>query len=73
MHAIHFVDDDELPEGQDFLFVAIPEGGLIFYRESALSPSMLEDSWAAYRAILPGDDDPAPIRARPSLSLVSGG
>ena len=69
MHAIHFVDDSELPEGCDFLFVAIPEGGLIFYRESALSPQSLEDSWAAYRA-LGGPHRTAPAR-RPRLSVAS--
>jgi hypothetical protein len=75
-HAINFVDDCELPEDQDFLFVAIPAGALIFYRESALTPKTLEDSWAAYRASSPDDDWGTPTRAtsrerRPVLSLVS--
>lgn len=75
-HAINFVDDCELPEAQDFMFVAIPSGGLIFYRESALTPRTLEDSWAAYRASNSDDDWGTPTRAtprpiRPALSLVS--
>lgn len=52
-YGITFVDDDALPEGHDFMFVALAGGGChIFYRESRLSPQSLEDSWAAYRALL---------------------
>lgn len=51
MHAIQFVDDDTLPEGHDFAFVEVPDGALIFYRESALTEQTLMDSWAAYRAL----------------------
>lgn len=49
-HCIHFVDDEAMPEGHDFILVQQPGGDLIFYRESAISPGCLEDSWAAYRA-----------------------
>lgn len=72
MHAINFVGDDQLAEGHDFLFLAIPDGGLIFYRESALGPGSLEDSWTAYRALRDRDRD-TPTEARPSLSLVVTG
>lgn len=69
MHAIHFVDDGELPTGHDFMLVDLPEGALIFYRESALSPQPLEDSWAAYRALGgPSRDTPA---EHPPLALVA--
>lgn len=51
MHAIYFVDDSELPAGHDFVLVEIPDGALVFYRESALSPQVLEDSWTAYREL----------------------
>lgn len=51
MHSIKFVGDEELPEGHDFVFVEIPDGALIFYRESALTEESLMDSWAAYRAL----------------------
>lgn len=77
MHAINFVDDCELPEGQDFIFVAVPAGGgLIFYRESAINPTTLEDSWAAYRAVCCDNGWGTPSTAvprgsRPVLSLVS--
>ena len=50
-HTIHFVDDAELPEGHDFMLVMLDDAtGHLFYRESALSPRVLEDSWEAYRA-----------------------
>jgi hypothetical protein len=60
-YGITFVDDGAMMDGHDFAFVAIPDGGWIFYRESTLSPESLEDSWAAYRALLAsgdGGDDP---------------
>lgn len=71
-HAINFVDEAALPEGQDFLFVSIPSGALIFYRESALSPAVLEDSWAAYRACADDGHRGTPSASR-HLSLVSTG
>lgn len=63
MHAVFFVDDDELPMEQDFLLVDIPDGGLVFHRASAISPKELEDAWAAWRALT----DP---RRRPHLSVA---
>jgi hypothetical protein len=57
-YGITFVDDDALMAGHEFAFVVMPEGSWIFYRESDLSPSSLEDSWAAYRALLA--DEPGP-------------
>jgi hypothetical protein len=52
-HAIVLVDDDALPEGHDFVFVGMPDGGgMIFYRRSALDVEPLEDSWTAYRALI---------------------
>jgi hypothetical protein len=58
-YGISFVDDDALAMGHDFAFVDIPDGGWIFYRESALSPVSLEDSWTAYRALV-GEQGPNP-------------
>ena len=49
-YAISFVDD--LPEGHDFMLIRRPDTVLIFYRECALTPEVLEDSWAAYRALI---------------------
>jgi hypothetical protein len=51
LHTIYFVSDEAIPAGHDFIFVEIPAGALIFYRESAITPQVLEDSWAAYRAL----------------------
>ena len=69
MHAIDFVSDDQMPAGHDFMFIEVPhEGGLIFYRESAVSPESLEGSWAAFRAIVAS---PPPPPLEPPIALVS--
>lgn len=65
MHGIRLVDDDVMPEGHDFILVEVSDGGLIFYRRSALTAATLEDSWAAYRALC---DHPSP---QPGLRSVS--
>jgi hypothetical protein len=70
MYSIHFVGDGELPEGHDFLFLETTDGALFFLRESALSPRLLEDSWAAYRAsCAPGQCELANSQA--GLALAS--
>jgi hypothetical protein len=51
-HGITFLGDDELADGQDFALVITPQGGWIFYRESAVCPEVLERSWTAYRELL---------------------
>lgn len=48
-YEIAFVD--ELPEGHDFLLVQTANEVVIAYRRSALCPRVLEDSWAAFRAL----------------------
>ena len=64
-HAIRFVDDDALPEGHDFAFVGLPGGGgWIFYRQSAVDPKVLEDSWTAYRALVETEPPPRLTIAR---------
>lgn len=51
-HRIQFVNDEDMPEGHDFILVAPqPCGALILYRESAVNERVLEDSWSAYRAL----------------------
>lgn len=51
MHCIKFVEDQEMPEGHDFILVETPDGALLFYREGALTEETLMDSWSAYRAL----------------------
>lgn len=51
MHRIKFVGDDELPAGHDFVVVQQGDALRIFYRQSAMSPALLEESWAALRAL----------------------
>lgn len=43
---------EDLPDGHDFLLVRTCHQVVVVYRESALSPRVLEDSWAAYRALV---------------------
>ena len=58
-HEIRFVSDDDMPEGQDFLLCMSQPRVVIAYRASAVCPladparaaRVLEDSWAAYRAL----------------------
>lgn len=73
MHAIRFVDD--LPGEHDFLFVEVPDGALLLCRRRAITPQVLEDAWAAYRAMIGTDGGPdrPEGRHRASLSLVSFG
>lgn len=48
-YGIRFVP--ELPDGHDFLLVATTHEVVILYRDSAVCPRVLEDSWAAFRAL----------------------
>lgn len=51
-HRITIVDDDVMPDGHDFVFIRHSAGAHIFYRRSTLDEGPLEDSWAAYRALM---------------------
>lgn len=61
-YGITFLGDDSFAPGVDFALVAMADGGWLFYRESAVCPRVLSESWAAYRALLaeqdPDGDDP---------------
>jgi len=61
MYAIKFVSDDALPDDHDFALVQTSQDVVVFFRESRLSPQVLEDSWAAYRS----------LQERPALYAVS--
>ena len=65
MHEIRFASDDEMPEGHDFVFAHAGGSALIVYRESAITPEVLMDSWAAYRATL-GRSPREPSAVRPA-------
>lgn len=58
-HSIAFVADDALPAGHDFMLIVSPSGAHVFFRASAVTPAVLEDSWAAYRALLDDRQGPA--------------
>lgn len=62
MHEIRFVSDEAMPPGHDFVLVQCgARDYVILYRESAITPKVLEDSWAAFRA-LAADPHP-PLRS----------
>lgn len=42
---------DTLPEGHDFVLAQSRDSVVIAYRRSAVCPQVLEDSWAAFRAL----------------------
>jgi hypothetical protein len=48
-HVIVFVR--ELPQGHDFLLIEEPDRVIVAYREGAICPEVLMDSWAAYRTM----------------------
>lgn len=51
-YSIRFVGDDDLPAGHDFVLVECRRGSVVVaLRERAISPAVLEDAWAAYRAV----------------------
>lgn len=49
-YQIVFVD--HLPEGHDFVLVRLPGKVVVAYRRSAVSPAVVEASWAAYDALM---------------------
>jgi hypothetical protein len=49
-YAIRYVND--LPEGHDFVLIQTADAVLVAIRASAVHPCVLEDAWAAYRALL---------------------
>lgn len=59
-HSIRFVSDEVMPEGHDFVFLQTLDWAVILYRQSAITPETLEDSWAAYRALGGRDRSPRP-------------
>lgn len=52
MYAVNFVSDDAMPDGHDFMVVQVGRDFGAFYRASAISASVIEDSWAAYRLMV---------------------
>lgn len=66
MYGVRFIDDDALPAGHDFVMVRTDEDTMFFVKRTKVTPRVLEQAWAAFRA-LPGV--PEQIRHEPR-SLV---
>jgi hypothetical protein len=58
--TITFVDDEDMPEGHDFLLVTENGQARLFYRRSALTERTLAQSWKAYRRLVGIEKDPPP-------------
>lgn len=58
-YGIEIVGDEAMPEGCDFVLVQGEGSTRVFYRESAFSPKLVQDGWAALHAIAPDLLEPA--------------
>jgi hypothetical protein len=63
MRKIQIVRDEGLPEGHDFACVQQGVDLVIFYRESAVSPCVVEESQRAAVALRRGSDYRLRLRA----------
>lgn len=70
MHTVRFVSDEALPE-HEFALLELDgqEGAVLFIRGSAVTPRVLEDAWAAYRALSAKPELPRPRRSPPRTYL----
>ena len=49
-YEVRFVEDHKLPKGKDWMMIRSPTECFVFVKEKAVCPSVLEETWAAYRA-----------------------
>ena len=69
-YGVKFVEDHELPPGQDWIFVEV-DGALWFVvKESRVSPGVLNQAWAAYRRMTFGPPIPRPRAPLPLAHAV---
>lgn len=66
MYGVRFIDDDELPKDHDFVMIRTPDDVMLFVKASKVTPCVLEQAWAAYRA-LPN----IPQQREPELPLAT--
>lgn len=52
-YGVRVVDDDVLPDGMEWMFVKMKDGGLQLWLANSSSgcPRVLSEAWAAYRCI----------------------
>lgn len=48
-HEVQFVDDQEMPDGHDWLLIDTGRAMICAVRHSRLCPEVLEEAWAGYR------------------------
>lgn len=47
-HQIRFIDDDELPDGHDWMLVREEDHYYFFVKRSRVTQEVLMEGWAAY-------------------------
>jgi hypothetical protein len=48
-HEVHFINDDEMPDGQDWMLLEVGGEVHCLVRRSRVCEQVLEDAWAGYR------------------------
>ena len=47
-YVVRFVEDYQLPEGQDWALVEGPDYYVAFFKRARITPSLLAEAWAEY-------------------------
>jgi len=50
-YVVRFVEDYQLPEGQDWALVEGPDYYVAFLKRERVSPSLLAEAWAGYTVL----------------------
>jgi hypothetical protein len=51
-HEVHFIRDDEMPEGHDWMLLEVGDEVHCLVRRSRICEYVLEDAWAGYRQLV---------------------
>jgi len=62
-YEVAFVDDDALPDGNDWVLVKMPDCWVFAVKRSRVSPQTMQEGWAAYRHRLSVPSPRVPVLA----------
>jgi hypothetical protein len=48
-HEVHFINDDEMPDGHDWMLLKVGDEVHCLVRRSRVRECVLEDAWSGYR------------------------
>jgi hypothetical protein len=51
-HEVHFIRDDEMPDGHDWMLLEVGDEIHCLVRRSRICEHVLEDAWAGYRQLV---------------------